>query len=54
MSKRTSLKMVSFKLSRSTRGTLNRVSRIKGWTKTHTVETAIKNLEITIRQHPQN
>lgn len=42
--------MVSLRLSPNSRGALKRVARITGWTKTHAMETAIKNLEIKIKQ----
>jgi hypothetical protein len=51
MSART--KMVSLRLSPKARGAIKSVSKIKGWTKTRTVETAVKNLEITIHQAPE-
>ena len=43
--KRTSKLMSSFKLSSQARGSLLRVSKKNGWTKTLTVEKALVNLE---------
>ena len=46
--KRTSKQMVSLKLSSPARGSLKRVSKKQGWTKTLTVENALVHFEHSI------
>lgn len=48
------VKITAFRLSPRGRGTLNRIARKQGWTKTRTIERAIVNLEITLTRQPAN